>query len=220
MIIKGILAVGVIILFMGLAFSPVTARTTLKDRIEVGTIGDLAPLQLSDSDVTTMENFLPMLLEKLQTATSYSEVIETIQSFMKEYGRHPVLVLLLTIVIKVLNFNYKFDQLRPVRKTAFIMSMGFTSKFLSLAKNKINIAKPFTSWFYTGRSNVILNSRTIIIDPYPFSVRALNGRQIGFMTNFIGLYIHLSGSISDKARTFFFGYTGIVRGFDLSPIHN
>ena len=144
--IKGILAVGVIILFMGLAFSPVTARTTLKDRIEVGTIGDLAPLQLSDSDVTTMENFLPMLLEKLQTATSYSEVIETIQSFMQEYGRHPVLVLLLTIVIKVLNFNYKFHQLRPVRKTAFIMSMGFTSKFLSLAKNKINIAKPFTSW--------------------------------------------------------------------------
>jgi hypothetical protein len=161
-----------------------------------------------------------MLLEKLQTATSYSEVIETIQSFMQEYGRHPVLVLLLTIVIKVLNFNYKFHQLRPVRKTAFIMSMGFTSKFLSLAKNKINIAKPFTSWFYTGKSNVILNSRTIIIDPYPFSVRSLTGRQIGIMTNFIGLYIHLSGSISDKAKTFFFGYTGIVRGFDLSPIHN
>jgi len=73
--IKGILAVGVILLFLGLAFSPVTAQTTIKDQLEVSTIGDLAPVQLSEKDLTTMEKFLPALLEKMQTATSYSEHI-------------------------------------------------------------------------------------------------------------------------------------------------
>jgi hypothetical protein len=76
--------------------------------------------------------------------------------------------------------------------------------------------RPITGWFYSGGSNVVLNSRTIIIDPYPFSIKTLTGRQIGLMANFIGLYIHRSGPIADKAITFFFGYAKTIRGFDLS----
>jgi hypothetical protein len=49
--IKGILAVGVILLFLGLAFSPVTAQTTIKDQLEVSTIGNLAPVQVSEIGV-------------------------------------------------------------------------------------------------------------------------------------------------------------------------
>jgi hypothetical protein len=218
--IKGILAIGVILLFLGLAFSPATAQTTIKDQVEVSTIGDLAPVQLSEKDLTTMEKFLPALLEKMETATSYSELIKTVQSFMNEYGRQPVLVLVLTLLIKAINFNFKFNQFRPVRKTAFIMSWGFTNKFLSLGKNKINMIRPITSWYYSGRSNLVLNSRTIILDPHPFSIKTLTGRQIGLMANFIGLYIHRSGTIGDKAITFFIGYANTIRGFDLSPVHN
>ena len=215
--IKGILAVGVILLFVGLAFSPVTAQTTIKDQLEVSTIGDLAPVQLSEKDLTTMEKFLPALLEKMQTATSYSELIETVQSFMKEHGRQPILVLILTLLIKSINFNFKFHQFLPLRQNALIMSWGFTNKILSLGKNKVSMIWPITSWYYSGRSNVVLNSRTIIIDPYPFSIKTLTGRQIGLMTNFIGLYIHRSGNIADKAITFFVGYAKTIRGFDLSP---
>jgi len=218
--IKGILAVGVILLFLGLAFSPVTAQTTIKDQVEVSTIGDLAPVQLSEIDITTMEKFIPALLEKMQTATSNSELIGTVQSFIKEYGRQPVLVLILTLLIKAINFNFKFNQFRPVRKSAFVMSWGFTNKFLSLAKNKINMIRPITGWYYSGRSNVVLNSRTIILDPYPFSIKMVTGRQIGLMANFIGLYIHRSGTIGDKAITFIFGYASTIRGIDLSPAHN
>jgi hypothetical protein len=212
--IKGILAVGVILLFLGLAFSPVTAQTTIKDQLDVSTIGDLAPVQLSEKDLTTMEKFLPALLEKMQTATSYSELIETVQSLMKEYGRQPVLVFILTLLIKSINFKFKFNQFRPVRKNAFIISWGFTNKLLSPA---ISMIRPITGWFYSGGSNVVLNSRTIIIDPYPFSIKTLTGRQIGLMANFIGLYIHRSGPIADKAITFVVGYAKTIRGFDLSP---
>ena len=163
-----------------------------------------------------MEKFLPALLEKMQTATSYSALIQMIQCFMKEHGRKPVLVFILTLLIKTINFNFKINQLRPVRRAAFIISWGFTNKFLS---HEMNIIRPipFTGWFYSGRSNVVLNSRTIIIDPYPFSIKTLTGRQGGLMVNFMGVYIHQCIPIADNAITFFFGYAKTIRGFDLSP---
>lgn len=215
---KGILAVGVILLFMGVAFSPALAQPIEQDRFMISTIGNLTTkVQLLEKDLATMEKFLPVLFEKMQSATSYSELIGIIHSFMKEWGRHPFLILLLELIIKVLNFNYKLNQLRPLRKTAFVMSWGFTNKLLPFGKNKFNLAKPFTIWYYSGRSNFLLNSRTIIIDPYPFSIRMLTGRQIGMMTHFIGVYIHRDSSYTDKIQSFFFGYAGVIRGFDLSP---
>ena len=226
--IKGIFAVGIILLFMGLAFSPVTAQTTIKDQLDVSAIGDLAPLQLSEKDLTIMEKFLPTLLEKMQTATSYSELLNTVQSYIKEYGRHPILMFLNILLMKAIHFNhtlfmkstyfnYKFNQFRAIRRNAFVISWGFKNKLLSVENNKVNMVRSMTGWYYSGRSNVVLNSRTIIIDPYPFSIKILTGRQIGLMSNFIGLYIHRSGGISDKAMTFFFGYAQTIRGFDLSP---
>jgi hypothetical protein len=217
--IKGILAIGVILLFLGLAVSPVTAQTAVKDQLEVNTIGGIKQMQLSVKDMTTMEKFLPALIEKMASATSIPSLIDIIQNFIAENGRHPVLIVLLQILIKTINFNFKINQLRPLRKNVFIMSWGFTNKFLSLGKNKINIARPLTGWYYSGRSNVVLNSRTIIMDPYPFGIKMFTGRQLGLMSDFLGLYIHRSGSIADKAITFFFGFAKVVRGFDLSPMN-
>ncbi len=217
---KGILAIGAVLLFMGVAISPVMAQSSTQDCLKVSTLGDLqTQVQLSENDLITLEKFLPALLEKMQSATSYSDLIGTIQNYIKEYGRHPFLVLLLQLVIKVIHFNYNFNQLRPVRKTAFVMSWGFTNKLIPLGIKEISIAKPLTAWYYSGRSNLVLNSRTIIIDPYPFSIRTLTGRQIGIMTNFVGVYIHRYSSFTNNAQTFFFGYAGTVRGFDLSPFH-
>ena len=218
--IKGIFAVGIILLFMGLAFSSASAQPITKEQLQVSTLGDIASLRLSAKDQTVMEKFLPELFEKMQTATSFSELTSNIQSMMKEHGRHPILVLILTLIMKMWNFQYKFGQFRPVRHTAFVMSLGFTNKIISLKKNKLMLAKPFTTWYYSGKSDLVLNSRTIILDPYPFSIRMLTGRQIGVMSNFYGIYIHFSGSLSDKAKTFILGYAGTIRGFDLSPINN
>jgi hypothetical protein len=215
---KGILAVGIILLFAGVALNPATAQTTVKS--DVTTIGNLATVQLSDNDRATMEKFLPALMEKMQTATSSAEMIDTIHGFIKEYGRHPLLVLLLTLIIKVIDFQYNFNQIRPVRKTAFIMSTGFTNRYLPIGKNKVSLSRPITAWYYSGRSDLVLNSRTTIVDLYPFSIRSLTGRQIGVMTNFVGVYIHLKGDVTNKAKTFFFGYAGVIRGFDLSPLPN
>lgn len=217
--IKGIFALGVIVLFLGLIVNPITAQIITEEQVD-STINDLSSMQFSEKDMTTIGEFLPILIEEMKTATSYATLIETIQKLTIEYGRQPIIVFLLSLLIKSIDFNYKINQLRPLRKTAFIMSWGFTNKFLALGKNKFNMIRPFTGWYYSGKSNVLLNSRTIIFDLHPFGIKTLSGRQVGFMTDFIGLYIHRSSTIGDKAITFFFGYAQTIRGFDLSPLHN
>lgn len=217
--IKEICAIGVILLFLGVTVSPVMAQTTIQEQVEISTIGGIKRMQLADSDFTTMDKFLPALIDKMATATSFSSLIDIIQSFIAENGRHPILIMLLQILTGSIGLNFKLNQLRPVRKNVFIMSWGFTNKFLALGKNKLNIARPLTGWYYSGRSNFVLNSRTIILDPYPFGIKMFTGRQIGLMSDFFGLYIHRSGSITDKAITLFFGFAKVVRGFDLSPMN-
>ncbi len=216
---KGICAIGVILLFLGITLTPVTAQNAIEDQIDVNTIGDMLSLRLTEKDITSMGRFLPTLMEDMASATSYSNLIDIIQNYVAENGRHPMLTLLLSFLIKLIDFNFKINQIRPVRKNVFIMSWGFTNKFLSLGKNKLNIIRPFTLWYYSGRSNYILNSRTIVLDPYPFGIKMLTGRQIGAMADFKGLYIQRTGSITDKAITFFFGYSSVVRGLDLSPMN-
>jgi hypothetical protein len=218
--IKGIFAVSIILLFLGIAVSPAMAQTTIDDQFEVSTIGDLAQVQLSEKDLTTIEEFLPVLLEKMQTATSSSELIEIVKNCITDYGRHPVLVLILTLMIKTINFKFKLGQFLPARRNAFVISWGFTKKFLSYRSLGIQMIRPMTGWYYSGQSNVLLDSRTIIVDPYPLSVKMITGRQIGFMTGFIGLYIHRSGPNVENGITYFFGYANIIRGFDLSPVDN
>lgn len=218
--IKGILTVGVILLFLGLAVSPITAQTTIEDQLKVDTISDLTSVQLTEKEITAMEEFLPLLLEKMQTQTSYSGLIETMTHFITDHGRHPILVFILTLLIKSINFNYKLGQFLPVRKNAFVMSWGFTHKLLSYRSLGIQMIRPITGWYYSGPSNVLLDSRTIILDPYPFSIKVLTGRQIGIMSDFIGLYIKRSGTTSEHTMTYFFGYAKIIRGFDLSPVDN
>jgi len=217
------LTIGVILLFLGVIFNPVTAQITVQDKVqekmEAINVGALQQLQLTRDEIASMQKFLPELVEKMSAATSRTNLVDIVQSFIAENGRHPVLVLLLNLVIKGIDFNYKISQLRPLRKNVLILSWGFTNKFLSLGKNKLNIVRPYTLWFYSGRSNLILNSRTIIIDPYPFGIKMFTGRQIGFMSDFKGLYIHRSGSIADKAITMFMGFTSTVRGLDLSPMN-
>jgi hypothetical protein len=217
---KGIIAVGVILLFMGMALTPITAITPTPVQKEVATISTLSShIQLVETDYITMEKVLPTLMDKMKSATSVSDLINILQSFLTEHGRRLGLVLVLNMAIKIIKLQNKIEQLRPVRKTAFIMSWGFTNKLLALGKNKLNFARPFTLWFYSGRSNLVLNSRTIIVDFRPFSIKMVTGRQIGMMTNFIGMYHFGKNMFGEKARTLFMGYAGSIRAFDLSPLN-
>ena len=221
---KPLIAVGIILLFAGLAFSPATAKVNVKEKLELGMIGEDGKImkqifELSTKELKEMDGLLAQLTDEMQLATSYSQLKDIINSYKLEWGRFPFLKLLLGIIEKFLDVVHNLDQLRPLRREAFILSWGYGSKFNPFKENKIKIFLPIMSWFYIGRGDLFINSRTVIIDPYPFSIRSLTGRQFGLMTNFAGIYIYRHSTLTDKTYTFILGHVGSVRGFDLSPIN-
>ena len=219
--IKSLLAIGTIFLFFGLAISPATASTN--ETIEFGSIGNgffSNRLELKESELIELNELLERFTNQARGAGSLLELLSIIRKFIRDGGRHPFFVLLLQTVIKMISLSNMINKLRPVRKKAIIMSWGVTNKFVSLKDNQAKLLRPFTTWYYSGRSKLLINSRTLIIDPYPFSIKSLTGRQIGVMRNFAGIYIHSNGAFTQKSWTFFMGYVSCVRGLDLSPFES
>jgi len=221
---KPLLAVGIILLFVGLSFSPATAKVSLKEKLELGVVGEdgkisMQTFKLSMDELKEVDGLLAQLMEKMQSATNYGQLLDTVNSFRVKWGRFPFLTLLLGLIEKILKLNHNLNQLRPLRKNAFIMSWGFGPKFNPFKQNKVTLFLPIMTWYYTGRGNLLINSRTLIVDPYPFSIKSLTGRQFGCMRNFAGIYIYRHSTLTDKTYTFMLGRAGVVRGFDLSPFN-
>jgi hypothetical protein len=201
---KVLLAMGIILLFIGLSFSPATAKVIKTDLTE----------KLND-----MEGIIPKLMDEMSQATSISHLLEILTTFTKGYGNRPIIGLIMTIIKEIMNVMNRINGLRPLKTNAFIMSWGFANKINPFKDNKFQLYRPFTAWCYSGKSNLIVNSRTIIIDFQPFSIKMLTGRQIGFMRNFAGIYSHRETTLTQKSHTFFMGKTAAIRGFDLSILN-
>ena len=201
---KVLLAMGIILLFIGLSFSPATAKVIKTDLTE----------KLND-----MEGIIPKLMDEMSQATSISHLLEILTTFTKGYGNHPIIGLIMMIIREIMDVMNRINGLRPLKTNAFIISWGFANKINPFKDNKFQLYRPFTAWCYSGKSNLIVNSRTIIIDFAPFSIKMLTGRQIGFMRNFAGIYSHRETTLTQKSHTFFMGKTAAIRGFDLSILN-
>jgi len=201
---KILLAMGIILMFVGLSFSPATARITKIDFKE----------ELKD-----MENTIPVLMEEMSKASSFTELLDVLNTFMQGRTNRPIIGLILMIIREIMDIMNRINGLRPLKTNAFIMSWGFANKINPFKDNKFQLYRPLTAWAYSGKSNVLVNSRTIIIDFQPFSIKMLTGRQIGLMRNFAGIYSHRETTLSQKSHTFFMGKTAAVRGFDLSVLN-
>ncbi len=201
---KVLLAMGIILLFIGLSFSPATAKVIKTDITE----------KLDD-----MEGIIPELMGEMSQATSISHLLEILTKFTKGQGNNPIIGLIMTIIREIMDVMNRINGLRPLKTNTFIMSWGFSNKLNPFKDNKFQLYRPLTAWCYSGKSNLILNSRTIIIDFQPFKIDMLTGRQIGFMRNFAGIYSHRETTLTQKSHTFFMGKTAAIRGFDLSLLN-
>lgn len=222
--IRSLSAIAVIILFISLSFSPATAKISLKEKIEFGLMkedGSISKqiIELSIEKIKDVEEKLAQLTEEMQSATDYKQLLNIVNSYKIEWGRFPLLSLLIELIQRFLKITFNIGQFRPVRRDAFIMSWGFGSKINPFKNNKFKLLVPIKLWYYTGRGNLFLNSRTLIVDPLPFSIKSLTGRQIGCMRNFVGLYLYRHNTLTDKTYTFMLGRAGTIRGFDLSPFN-
>jgi len=221
---KPILACAVILLFLGLSFSPITAKVSPKENFEFGVIGEDGKISAQTIAITAdklreVEGILAQLTEDMEEAEDYDQLLNMVENSKIEWGRFPILNLILELIGKFLRMTHTLGQLRPLRRDAFVMSWGFGSKLNPFKENKLKLLVPMKLWYYTGRGPLYINSRTLVVDPYPFSIKSLTGRQTGFMRNFVGIYIYRHNTLTDKTYTFMLGRAGSIRGFDLSPFN-
>lgn len=202
---KVLFGIGTILLFIGLAFSPATAKIINNN--------------FKDENLVELERIIPKLMDDIETASSCPELIGILSTFMNEYRNHPILDFVMKIIKELLDIMSRINSLRPLNTNAFILSWGFANKINPFKDNKLQLYRPLTVWCYSGKSNLILNSRTIIIDFAPFKIKMLTGRQFGFMRNFAGIYLHRETTLTDKSYTFFMGKSAAIRGFDLSILN-
>jgi hypothetical protein len=220
---KVLITIWIAILFIGLMFNPVSAKINVDEKLEIGFFGEkgkflMKTFQRSSDEIEEYSGLLNELMDRMQSSSDYGQMIEVVNSFRSEWGRYPILKLLLSLIEKILEITHNLNQLRPLRNNAFILSWGYGPKFNPLKENNIKLFLPMMSWYYKGRGNFV-NSRTLIVDPYPFDIKSLTGRQFGLMNNFAGIYIYRHSTLTDHTYTFILGRVGAVRGFDLSPFN-
>jgi hypothetical protein len=218
---KSILAISIVVLFIGMSFNPVTANEISDEdqtyTLKLATIADDGSTDVIETTLTETEfsGFLENL-EKidqlLEKATSREEVMDIIRTFPFFNGKHPILSWLLNL----------FSIYQLPRSRAFVFSHGWGYKINPLKGNIVDMYRPFTMWQYSSRSRftIPIPAKSFIIRFSPFDINFLQGTQVGFMTRFIGLYIHISQPLPQKSYTFFLGSARHIGGLDfkLSPL--
>ncbi|MEF8847802.1 MAG: hypothetical protein V5A68_01560 [Candidatus Thermoplasmatota archaeon] len=219
--IKKLLAIFMVVLFVALPITqiggtPVSESESDKETdtqtLKYTTFGEnggseTKALALTETEISETLDIINFLIEKIQE-NGYTSISQAIDSLQNNFGsNNPLLQLILTI-----------KEIRPIFKRAFIISAGPGSRMNLFMKPKLSMYKPLTFWHYFGESKYQTTGKTIIMDPLPPKAKVLDGWQIGMMRRFIGLHIKIPGSIEDKTQSFFIGYAGKIRAFDLPDI--
>ena len=63
----------------------------------------------------------------------------------------------------------------------------------------------------------MIDDRTIILKPLALNMKTLKGRQFGFMTRFLGVYLSVSRGFLRESYTMFMGTAHHINGIQLSP---
>ena len=219
---KSILAIGMVALFIGLSFSPVTADEIKEENetetydVEIAVVDEgiikTETIKLTEREVGQLQLALAEVMEKLETADNADDVMDIIGTFPFFNGKHPILTW-------ILNF---FSVYKLPRSRAFVFSHGWGYKINPFKGNTVDLYRPFTMWQYSTRSRftIPIPAKTFIMRFSPFNVNFLHGTQIGMMSRFIGLYIYISQPVPQKSYTFFMGTARHIGGLDfkLSPL--
>lgn len=190
------IAIGIIAIFIGLAFTPMSSSNIIEKEETVipvelsmyqndGTIS-IETVKLTKDDVKVIDN----LLQDIKNTQNEAEIEEKISDFLiycnsKEVG--------------ILSSTEWLENL-PGRP---IFSVGKGSRFIARYHGRLQIKKVFSAWSYpTGFGTTIIWGNGITSPP----TQILLKRQIGFMIGFVGLYVYIPPFISGmSSRTFFMG---------------
>ena len=216
-----IYALGIILLFLGLSINPITAQNISTDTITVTYVNEdnsvtYETLTLTEVEIQELNQILDSLIEKIQSAPDYATAVSLIEECMKGKIKNPGLKNLASAIVKMMFRSSGLYPTSPFRQNVMILSSGYTNKPFSLRETHIYMHRALTFWFYSVNSNILINSKTIIVDPYPFGIKTLTGRQFGMMRGFTGIYITQHSNVASKDYTYFMGHARNAIGYDLS----
>ena len=210
---RKIIAIYLILLLVaipeGFAQASVTSQTNQNNEttlVEITTLTDEGTLttetiSLSESELTEIQNNLATLFEEFPSTGIFDNIKNIINNMIK--GNHP----LLSSISKI------FLRSRLSHSRALVISQGFSYNFNPFRQNRFKIKKPFTFWFYsTGK---LIKSKTLIFRPLALQFQTLNGRQLGIMVKFTGVYINIIRPYPEQSYTFFAGTAHRIMGLEL-----
>lgn len=209
----GIFAIGVVLLFAGLAVNPATAEKVMEKETEDILLeyfsftedGKLVKnkLALSEADFEEFKDMVAQIFESIKNKVDSLKLESLLNSFR-----------LLVKYPKLRELALKMVKLRPLKRMALVMSYGTSYKLNPLKKNEIKIRQRLSMWNYNSQGT--LPSKTYILRPLKTDFDVLTGAQMGLMYKFTGIYMYIARNIPKLSFTCFMGTARMANGFDLN----
>ena len=209
---KKVMAIWMVFLFVAIPFSFAEAGETQAIQennetisIELATLNDdnilsIEAITITEEELIELENTISILMDKIESASSWEEIENIINNIPKNNG------IISSLISKFLS------RFKLFRNRGFVISSGRGYKFNPFKKNALSIRKKFVFWRYS--SEKFIKARTIIYKPI-FKFNIFKGRQFGYMRNFFGIYLFVSHRFPQKSYTFFIGTARRISGREL-----
>lgn len=159
---------------------------------------------LSGEETLDVWSILSKLVERIHSAKDYNGVMQTLKDFREKQNNRFIQMLVNALMKR-----------KPSMDKLFIVSYGSGYRFNPFKTSEFAVKKRFAFWHYSSKSPISYSSKTVMVDPYPFQMKVLNGWQLGMMRGFSGVYVYMPDTTSGRYNTFFVGFAAHARGMDL-----
>ena len=161
-------------------------------------------LFLSEADLNHLTDAIDQMMKDIANGENPHDVM--LQLVTKRVAwKYPLLSAMMTVLIR----------LRMIHNPVFIISQGWSYTLNPLRNTTLDLYRLVGIWQY-GPGTMVKPSTTVIMrHGYgTWEKEVLLGRQIGMMSNFYGLWLHIPKSPPQKSYTFVIGFAYHVIGFD------
>ena len=205
MILRKSLAIGVIALFIGLVFTPMSGATVKETETMIPV--ELSVMNADGTIGTTMIEFsqktlddLLDLLENLKNIQDKDTILERLSDLFDDHHT------------RGLNSVINFELLEKI-PGSIVLSYGKGRGFLTRYHGRIMAKKLISAWNYpTGLGATVIWGNGITHEP----TQVLLKRQVGLMVGFVGLYVYIPPLLEGMgSSTFFVGSALFAHGVSL-----
>lgn len=211
---RKIIAISIMVLFLAIPLNIAEASTITKTQenepiiLEIVTVDsdgflNTEEITFYEDDFKELEDAISTIMNKIVSTTdlNWNFLKDLIERLLDNDS--PLFGKILEI----------FSLLKLSRNRGFVISSGHGYDLNPLDKFTFKIRKKVAFWHYNSNG---ISSRTIIVKPFALNMKILEGRQIGFMSRFIGVYFFISRGFLKETNTFFIGAARHINGIQFS----